>query len=329
MTGALRRMLADHWEKIFVIFSTFAVVAFFTIAAGLRIPEPPFRVGINPWLGYEPLLVARDAKALDPNIVRVVDMPSTTETIRALQNGVLDAAALTLDEALLLQHSGTHIRVLLIADVSNGADAVIINCRMTKGVSIAGARIAFEGKALGAYMAARMLEKMSLRHTDIELIEVPIDRHERSCANGEVDGVITFDPIRTRLLGLGGHQVFSSKDIPYEILDLVVVADSALKAHSGAIRHLLAAWEVGRKKLVALDPEISAGTMKRTGLSDAELRNALKDIVFPSAEESAALIAGPNRRLSEISVRLWKVMENYGIAPSGAPTPMIYGEVRR
>ncbi|WP_173974542.1 ABC transporter substrate-binding protein [Magnetospirillum sp. LM-5] len=324
-----RAILVSRWERIFVVFSVFAAVAFFAVAIGLRIPGPPFRIGINPWLGYEPLLVARDALALDPKIVRVVDMSSTTETIRALQNGILDAAALTLDEALLLKHSGTQIRVLLVADISNGADAVVINPRATEALSVQGARIAFEGKAMGAYMAARMIEKMSLHPNDVKLIEAPIDRQERLYVSGEVDGVITFDPIRTKLLSLGARQIFSSRDIPNEVLDVLVVRDQSLDSNPAAIRHLRDAWEFGRKKLVALDPALAAGVTKRTGLSEPELRAALKDIAFPNAEESETLILGSGQRLAETSLKLWQIMQRYGISPSGAPTPMISGEVHR
>jgi NitT/TauT family transport system substrate-binding protein len=327
--GLLRRILVYRWERIFVVFSACAAAAFFAIAFGLRIPGPPFRVGINPWLGYEPLLIARDTLALDPKIVRVVDMSSTTETIRALQNGILDAAALTLDEALLLQHSGTNIRVLLVADISNGADAVVFNPKATDVIGIKGARIAFEGKALGAYMAARMLEKMSLAPSDVQLIEAPIDRQERLYVSGEVDGVITFDPIRTKLLTLGARQIFSSRDIPNEILDVVVVRDQALQTDPAAIKHLRDAWEFGRKKLVTLDPAMTVGVTKRTGLSESELRTALKDIAFPNVKESEALILGADQRLAETSLKLWQIMQSYGIAPSGAPTPKISGEVRR
>lgn len=109
----------------------------------------------------------------------------------------------------------------------------------------------------------------------------------------------------------------------------MVVRDQALQTDPAAIKHLRDAWEFGRKKLVTLDPAMTVGVTKRTGLSESELRTALKDIAFPNVKESEALILGADQRLAETSLKLWQIMQSYGIAPSGAPTPKISGEVRR
>lgn len=61
-------------------------------------PRMPLRVGVNPWLGYEPLVLAREQKLRDPATVRVVELESTSESVRQLRNGRLHEVALGLQQ---------------------------------------------------------------------------------------------------------------------------------------------------------------------------------------------------------------------------------------
>lgn len=56
-------------------------------------PNPPLIVGMNAWVGYDPLVLARDQKLLDAQQVKVVELSSSSETLRHFRNGLLDAAA--------------------------------------------------------------------------------------------------------------------------------------------------------------------------------------------------------------------------------------------
>ena len=104
----------------------------------------PEAVAVTPWpqlaLRLQPIaslaqptsLVARPGRdelwiAERPGRVRLVGYPSATEVISAFRNHSLEAASLTLDEALQLIDSGLPIKVVLIHDVSDGAD-VILDC---------------------------------------------------------------------------------------------------------------------------------------------------------------------------------------------------------
>ena len=55
--------------------------------------QPPLMVGVNTWVGYDPLVLARDREAIDAQQVKVVELVSSAEAVRHLRNGLLDAAA--------------------------------------------------------------------------------------------------------------------------------------------------------------------------------------------------------------------------------------------
>ena len=78
-----------------------AVVALLLAVAAAPPPQPPLTVAMGPWLGYDPLVLLREQDRLPPEL-RLVELPSATDTLNALRDGRLDAAAVTLDEALRL-----------------------------------------------------------------------------------------------------------------------------------------------------------------------------------------------------------------------------------
>ena len=62
----------------------------------------PLKLGTNLWIGYEPLYLARNLGYFTPEEISLYEMPSTSDVIRAFENGLIDCAALTLDETFLL-----------------------------------------------------------------------------------------------------------------------------------------------------------------------------------------------------------------------------------
>ena len=52
-------------------------------------------------------------------------MGSASDIMHAMRNDVLEGAALTLDETLSLIDDGIDLKVILVMDISNGADVLL------------------------------------------------------------------------------------------------------------------------------------------------------------------------------------------------------------
>ena len=85
----------------------------------------PLRVGTNIWIGYESLYVAENRGLLARQAIRLITMRNASEVQQALHAGMLEAAAMSLDEALNLVEEGLDLRVVLGMDISHGADVVL------------------------------------------------------------------------------------------------------------------------------------------------------------------------------------------------------------
>src|SRR5262245_46889756 len=91
----------------------------------MREPEPPLRIGTNVWIGSEPLYLARDLGVLPRESAQLVEYPSASEVSRAFRNQAIDGMIISLDELFVLAQGGLQPKVVLIADVSHGADVVV------------------------------------------------------------------------------------------------------------------------------------------------------------------------------------------------------------
>src|SRR3989304_6101293 len=84
------------------------VVALLALLGGCGEPhQPPLRLGTRGnWLGHEPFYLARDQGFFGSAPVQIVDYASAPQVQDAFRNGAIEAATLTLDEALQLAAQG-------------------------------------------------------------------------------------------------------------------------------------------------------------------------------------------------------------------------------
>jgi NitT/TauT family transport system substrate-binding protein len=270
-------------------------------------PEP-LSIATNQWPGYEPLYLARDLGYYGNADVRLVELPSASEVIKAFRSGTVDAAALTLDEALLLVQDDIAVKAVLVMDVSNGADVVMARPEIKSLAGLAGKRVGVESFALGAYMLSRMLEAGGLKPTDIEIVPLTVDQHEGAYLSGKVDAVVTFEPVRTKLLSAGAHILFDSSRIPNEIFDVLVVRRTYLQRHPQQAARLEEAWFRALDYLRSKPDDAAQRMAQRLGISGPEFREALKGLNIPDHAENARLLQGATPGLVPPAQRLMKVM---------------------
>jgi NitT/TauT family transport system substrate-binding protein len=271
-------------------------------------PAPPLQVGSNHWAGYEALYYARELGLLDPSQVRLQEFSSTQEALRAFRNGALDAVAVTLDEALLLGAQEQSPRIVAVMDVSMGADVLLARPGIAALADLAGRRIGVETTTLGAYMLARILAKAGLAAGAVQVVDIPVDRHRQAYLDGEVDAVITFEPVRSQLLAAGARELFSSREIPGEIVDVLVVRGSLLGPRQQAVCHLLGGYYAALAEL-GKDPQRAARALAGPeGISPAELAGAWRLMELPGRKAGLALLGSESQGLGSVLAKLEGIM---------------------
>ncbi len=297
----------------------FIAIALVMLVAGLAAcggeDEPPLRVATIPWVGYQPVHLARTLEDWSDDDIRVAEFASNTESLRAFRNDNVEVAALTLDEALLLRADGHAIRIILMMDYSYGADTIVAQPDIDSLADLKGRRVGVENSAATAYLLARGLEHAGLDTGDVDVVRVNAGRHERAFRDEEVDALATFEPIRSRLLDQGARELFDSTSIPGEIVDVLVVNEDAMGAHPDHLQKLVNGWLEALGVLDA-DPGHAREVMaSHGGLTSAELERALEGVEFPSGTENCDLLADDGDALRETTRQLLDLMDDYGLLP--------------
>jgi NitT/TauT family transport system substrate-binding protein len=270
--------------------------------------QPPLRIGTNVWIGSEPLYLARDLGHLEREAVQLVEYPSASEVSRAFRNQAIDGMVISLDELFMLAVDGLRPKVVLIVDVSHGADVVVGREGLQRMQDLKGKRIAVESGALGAFVLSRALALNGMVASDVSMVHLESNEHPVAFQQGKVDGAVTFDPYRTQLIAAGAHTLFDSSQIPGEIVDLLAVRDSVLENNQHGVDALLRGWFKALDYLKREPGDASARMAVREQITGEQFLRALQGLRIPSLAENLQMLAGTTPRLVTSGHQLMALM---------------------
>ena len=252
--------------------------------------EPQLRIGSNIWIGYEPLYLARKLGYYDNTKIKLVEMGSASDVMHAMRNGLLEGAALTLDETLTLIDDGIDLKVILVMDISNGADVVLAKPEIKSMGDLRGKSVAVEYSAVGAILLDAALQSSGLTASDIKIVACSANEHIECYKTA--DAVVTFDPVRTQLLNQGAHELFSSSQIQGQIVDVLVVTSKAIDTNPEALKQLITGY-FNAREYIDMNSEVAAKLMAiRMKISAEEVLKSFEGIRLPVLEESWFLLSG-------------------------------------
>jgi NitT/TauT family transport system substrate-binding protein len=283
----------------------------------------PLRVGTTLWPGYEPLYLAKEINVYKEDI-RMIEYPSTSEVLRAFKNRTVEAAALTLDEIVLLAESDVPVEIILVLDISEGADVIMARPELKNIQGLIGARVAVESTAVGAYTLSRALEIHNIDINQITLVNVENSSHKDAYTNNTADAVVTYEPVRTQLLNEGAIEIFNSTEIPGEIVDVLVVHKDIIDSHSDELLDISQGWF---KALAQMEDEPSSSftfIASRMKVSPKEAKESYIGLSLPNLDKNKAMLSDSPTSLKNTFNLLTQHMKDSGlIRPSTKTKAML------
>ena len=299
------------------------------LAGCMRAPETALRIGTNVWIGSEPLYLARELGRLDPATVQLVEYPSASEVLRAFRNQAIDGMVISLDETFELAADGFRPRIILVVDVSHGADVVVGRRGMRSMRDLKGKSVAVESSALGAFVLSRALAINGMQAGDVNPVHLESNEQPGAFEKGQVDGAVTFDPYRAQFLRAGAATLFDSTQIPGEIVDLLAVRDSVIERQPKALQALLVGWfdAIDYIERSPVDAARRMGIRQQT--TGEQFLQAQRGLRIPSRDENLRMLGGATPELAMTGRRLMALMVDakllragFEIEPLLAPEPL-------
>ena len=251
------------------------------------------RVAAHVWVGYEPLFLAENRRWLDPQRVQLLPTKNASDTVAALTDGRAQAGALTLDEVLRARANGLPLSVVMVFNVSLGADMLLARPGLASLSQLKGSRLGYETGSVGEIMLTEALRVGGLTRQDVHLQALPVAQQVQAWQAREIDAVISHEPVASQLLGLGMKRLFDSRQIPNTIIDVLAVRRDALNwRHASALRHLLMAHFRARDEFERNPHDAAYRMSPHLNLPPSAVVAAFKGMLLPTAANNHELLSG-------------------------------------
>ncbi len=215
---------------------TFAKSKKFTVAWSIY-------AGWMPWdyAGHSGILNKWAEKyGIEIEVVRMDYIPS----IEAFVAKQVDACVMTNMEALdMPASSGIDSTIVIMGDYSNGNDAILT--RANTGIKdLPGNDVYLVELSVSHYLLGRALDMNGLKESDVTLINTSdSDIGPVFLSDESQTVVVTWNPIVMEIEQAPGvSKIYTSADIPGEILDMMVVRTEALQENPELGKALVGAW---------------------------------------------------------------------------------------
>jgi len=285
------------------------------------------RLAIVDWPAYEYFYLA-SRKGLDLQQgyrLQVDQFGSLQDQRRAFSRGDVEAIATTLPEAIAIcrEAPARCPSIVLVLDDSNGADQVVAGSRWRSVAELKGQRVGLEPSVLGEFMLLRAVQGQGLKLADFKLRYDGPKALVSQLQRGVVDAIVTYSPHSDGLVADPRFRVlFSSSQIPGEVVDVLAVSPELLRRDSKQVAALVRTWWAARQ-LAAEEPQQATALMaQRQGVSPEQFLSSQRLIRYLDRNQQADLLAadGPVQRTL---LRLQRQMREANRIPQAIPLPKL------
>lgn len=257
--------------------------------------------------------------------IDVVQVNDYVESINQFTSGNVDGCAMTNMDALTIPSaSGVDSTALIINDYSDGNDGIVL-----KGTDdladIAGRQVNLVQFSVSHYFLARALESVGLTERDIETVNTSDADIVGLFSSSTTEAVAAWNPQLSAIAEMpDANVVYTSAEIPGEILDMMVVNTQTL-ADNPALGHaLVGAWyEV--MGLVEADDENALTIMADAAGTDLEGYRAQLEATYLYTNPAEAIELMESPELLETMERVAEFSFTHGLLGDMAPNAGVVG----
>lgn len=225
------------------------------LASCSKAPDPAngqrkeFSIGWSIYAGWMPWPYAQqagivkkwaDKYGIKINVVQVNDY---VESINQYTAGKFDGVTVTNMDALTIPAAGgKDTSAIIVGDYSNGNDGILLK-GADQLAAIKGRQVYLVELSVSHYLLARGLQTAGLKPTDVRTVNTSDADIVGAFGSPAANAAVAWNPQLSVMKAQPGvKQVFSSAQIPGEILDLLAVDTATLKANPNLGKALTGIW---------------------------------------------------------------------------------------
>lgn len=254
----------------------------------------PVKLALTTWIGYSPFYVAAGMdmykkQGIDVTLQTFADpamLPS------AVASKSVDGALMTFDQVIGAAAQGQVFKVVMPIDYSNGGDAVLADMSIKKIKDLKGKKVAYAPLSPSDFLISYALKINGMSDKDISPVNMTPEAIPSAMASKAVPAGATYEPNVSQILAMEGGKkfqvIYSSKEAPGLIADVLVFDDAHIKSNGKEITAVIKAYLEGLDYMKSHPKEASEIIGKAIGVSGKEVLEQLQGVYNIPRKEMAS-----------------------------------------
>lgn len=257
--------------------------------------------------------------------IEVVQVNDYIESINQFTSGNVDGCAMTNMDALTIPAaSGVDSTALIINDYSNGNDGIVLK-DSDDLADIEGRQVNLVQFSVSHYFLARALESVGLTERDIETVNTSDADIVGLFSSDTTEAVAAWNPQLSAIADMpDSNVVYTSAEIPGEILDMMVVNTQTLADNPELGQALVGAWYEVMGLIEAGDENALTIMADAAGTNLEGYKNQL-DATYLYTDPAEAIELMESPALLETMERVAEFSFEHGLLGDMAPNAGVVG----
>ncbi|WP_127533071.1 ABC transporter substrate-binding protein [Paenibacillus kobensis] len=208
----------------------------------------PVTIALSPWPGWYMWYLVEEQGLFEKHGVNVELkwFPVYSDSLQALATGKVDANSQTLSDTLAPVSKGIGLKAVLVNDNSNGGDAIVAQPSIQNVLDLKGKTVATELGTVDHLLLLTALDQNGMKESDVNFVNMTVNDAGPAFITGKTDASVLWEPFQTKAVVEGkGKVLFSSKDTPGLIPDLLVFRESVVNNRKDDVQKIVDAWFEG------------------------------------------------------------------------------------
>jgi NitT/TauT family transport system substrate-binding protein len=249
------------------------------------------KLGVVTWIGYGPLYIAESRELWKKHGLKVQLQNFTDPALlpAAISGGALDGGFITYDQLVGQVAKGDRMKAVMPLDFSNGGDAVVATLDIPSVKALKDQKVAFAPLSPSDFLLAFALRSNGMKDPDVKPVGTGPEAVPAAMISGQVKAGVTYEPMVSQITSEGGgkrfHVIYSSKQSPGLLSDVLVFTDKAMKERQDLIRAVMRGYLDGLEMVRTQPAEAAKIIGKALGISEAEVLEQQQAIYALSLKE--------------------------------------------
>ncbi|WP_016953096.1 ABC transporter substrate-binding protein [Anabaena sp. PCC 7108] len=212
-----------------------------------QLKRPPLKVQFTSFIGEYPGIIAQEkgffkAQGVDVELIN----KRYTQLERAnFSAGKYDGITVSLGSFIILSATNPDIQSVMVIDESTGADVVVAQPQIKTVADLKGKKLGTNLGGFSELFVTEMLKSFNFTSDDVKLVKLDALEIPQGLKNNVIQAGHTWQPHLSEAIKLGGHIIFTSKQTPGLILDLIVFRNDIIRDRPEDVRAFVRGWLQG------------------------------------------------------------------------------------